>query len=99
VDGDETGVKAVGVPVATLAHFLPLSRPVVDKTGLTGLFDYHVDIVVGPPGSAPGIDDPAYSDLLATVTSALEKLGLKIEPAKGVAEFIVIDRIERPSAN
>jgi uncharacterized protein (TIGR03435 family) len=30
---------------------------------------------------------------------AVEKLGLKLEPAKGRGEFLVIDRVERPSEN
>jgi uncharacterized protein (TIGR03435 family) len=76
-----------------------LRRPVTDRTGLTGLFDYHFDVEIGPPNSSPQLDDPAYQDTIDTITGALEKLGLKIQPAKGTAGFIVIDHIERPSEN
>ena len=31
--------------------------------------------------------------------AALQKLGLKLEPAKGTAEFVVIDQVERPTEN
>jgi len=99
VDGDETGIRYVGATVATMLRELPLGREVVDKTGLTGLYDYHLDVVVGAPGSLPRPDDPGYSDMIATVTSALQKLGLRVESAKGSAEFVVVDHIERPSEN
>jgi uncharacterized protein (TIGR03435 family) len=64
--------------------------------GLTGLFDYHLDVVVGPPGSAPAEDDPNALDVL---TVGLQKLGLKLEQAKGTAEIVVIDHVDRPSGN
>jgi uncharacterized protein (TIGR03435 family) len=88
-------VKAVGVtidtfcdPISTLVH-----RKVINKTGLTGLFNFKLDVDVPPPG-AP--DDPAAFD--ATIT-ALQRLGLRLESTKAAAEFIVIDHIERPTQN
>lgn len=95
IDGDKDGIKAVGGTIAGLCQILSsqLHRAVIDKTGLTGLFDYHLDFNVGPPG-APGDDDQ-----FGTAMAALQKLGLKVEPAKGNAEFVVIDHIERPSEN
>jgi uncharacterized protein (TIGR03435 family) len=93
--GDPEGVKAVGVtidtlcdPISTLVH-----RKVINRTGLTGLFNFNLDVNVPPP-DAP--DDPAAFD--ATIT-ALQKLGLRLESTKGTAEFIVIDHIERPTQN
>jgi uncharacterized protein (TIGR03435 family) len=99
--GEKGGVEAVGAPITSLFPILSseLRRPIIDQTGLSGLFDYHFDVDPGPPNSSPQIDDPAYMDTLDTVASALEKLGLKIQPAKGMAEYIVIDHVERPSAN
>ena len=41
-------------------------------------------------------NDPAGPSVF---TAAEQQLGLKLEPAKGPAEFLVIDRVERPSAN
>jgi len=98
IDGDKDGVKAVGVMIESLCAILShqFRFDVVDKTGLTGLFDYHLDVVQGPPGTAPAEDDPTALDI---VTAGLQKLGLKLEPAKGTAEFIVIDHVERPSGN
>jgi uncharacterized protein (TIGR03435 family) len=95
IDGGQPGIAAVGVPIASICQIFStqLHRPVVDKTGLTGLFDFNLPFEVPPPG-APG-DDEQFGVALG----ALQKLGLKVEPAKGTAEFIVIDRVERPSGN
>ncbi len=101
IDGAPDGVNAVGVSVASICSLIRghLGRKVIDQTGLSGLFNYHLDVIVGPPGAPPGGDDPNAPDPLSVVTAALGKLGLKIEPAKGIAEFLVIDHVERPSPN
>jgi uncharacterized protein (TIGR03435 family) len=98
IDGDKDGVKAVGVSVESLCTILShqFRRDVIDKTGLTGLFDYHLDVVAGPPGTAPAEDDP---NALEVVTVGLQKLGLQLEPSRGTAEVVVIDHVERPSGN
>jgi uncharacterized protein (TIGR03435 family) len=76
-----------------------MNRTVIDKTGITGNFDFHLDLSAPPPPNSPGIDDPNTPELLGTVTDAVKKLGLKLEPSKGSAEFVVIDHIERPTEN
>jgi len=60
-----------------------LGSPVVDKTGLDGLYDYTVEW------------PEAGSSLFASV----DQLGLKLEAKKEPVEVLVIDRAERPSAN
>jgi hypothetical protein len=62
-------------------------REAIDKTGLTGLFDFNLDVTVPPP-DAP--DDPGAFD--ATI-AAPQKLGLRLEPIKSTDEFVVIDHI------
>ena len=101
VDGGPDSVDAVGVPIASLCQILSsqLPRKAVDRTGLSGLFNYHLDFGVGPPGTAPGEDDPTFPDRLSMMTAALAKLGLKLEASKGMAEFLVIDHVERPTEN
>ncbi|HVW09613.1 MAG TPA: TIGR03435 family protein [Bryobacteraceae bacterium] len=102
INGSESGgLEAVGVPVTSLSPILAdlLRRPVFDQTGLKGLFNYRLDVAPGPPNSSPQLDDPAYQDSIDAVTSAMEKPGLRIQAAKGTVESVVIDQIERPSAN
>jgi uncharacterized protein (TIGR03435 family) len=87
-------------PIKTLATMLSgvwSGRPVLDRTGLTGRYDITLGTFrvggIGPDTNAsPGSDSP-------TVFSAVGDLGLKLEPAKGEVEMLVIDRIEEPTAN
>ncbi len=93
-----------------------LDRAVINKTGLTGLFDFHVEfspdeVTAGfmPGGTIKGLirrPDQAPQAGVASdptgpsfVTAIQEQLGLKLEPAKGPGDFLVIDSIERPDEN
>ena len=62
-------------------------RPVVDRTGLTGRFDFTLNWA--PEGST---DTEAPS----IFTAVQEQLGLKLEPARGPVDVLVIDSVERP---
>src|SRR5581483_11850011 len=97
IDGDENGIRAVGVPISALCSLVHgrVHQNVVDKSGLTGLFDFHLGFNAPPPGLSEA-DDP---DGLGIANAELQKLGLQLKPSKGDAEFIVIDHIERPTRN
>ncbi len=79
---------------------LRLGRPVIDKTGLTGRFDFTLEWARESRTSAPS-DSPAPSDPLGpTPIEALrDQLGLKLEPTKASLPILVIDRVERPFEN
>jgi uncharacterized protein (TIGR03435 family) len=64
---------------------------VVDNTGLTETYDYTLQWT--PDSQAPA---EASGPSLFT---ALRELGLKLEPAKSPVDVVIIDHIERPSAN
>jgi uncharacterized protein (TIGR03435 family) len=77
-----------------------LDRPVMDKTGLTGNFDFDLvwrpDLVqVGGRGGAI----PADVDVPDLFTAIQEQLGLKLEPQNEEMEVIVVDKSEKPSDN
>lgn len=76
-----------------------LNRPALDKTGFTGAFDLNLnyttdDDIIGLPAPA----GPADANL-PILFAALQQLGLKLVPAKGPVEVLVIDHVERPTAN
>jgi uncharacterized protein (TIGR03435 family) len=84
-----------------------LGEPVLDKTGFTGEFDvdlnYTDEDITKSPGSATP-DDAAGNRLTAgpnpsIVFAAMGQLGLKLQPAKGPVEVLVIDHAERPTPN
>jgi uncharacterized protein (TIGR03435 family) len=68
-----------------------VGRVIVNKTGLEGGYDFALDY-------AP--DGADASDTRPSIFTALEEqLGLKLEPARGPVDVIVVDQIERPTAN
>lgn len=114
MSGDVMSADWDGVTMAELAgRMLPsyVDRPVVDKTGLTGRFNVHLEFVpprpVGPillngqemPAPAPGAEAPAEPSGPSIFTALQKQLGLKLLPGKSPLEVIVVDRVERPSEN
>jgi uncharacterized protein (TIGR03435 family) len=69
-------------------------RHVVDHTGLTGTYDVKL---VFTPALQKYLSTPDVNDRDAF--HAVEQLGLKLEPRKEPVEILVVDRIEKPSAN
>jgi uncharacterized protein (TIGR03435 family) len=88
-----------------LARFLAvegLGRAVVDRTGLSGAFD--VDLLYLPELPVGGVSpdrlafDPRFQGPGLT-TALREQSGLKLEPSRGPVEVLVIDSVERPTAD
>jgi bla regulator protein blaR1 len=109
--GQFTGMAAsMSILAQTLAQ--AVGRSVIDKTGLTGRYDFELkwtpvpgEFSFGAPG-VPGPDglggdalpppDPSGPSLF---TALQEELGLKLESARGPVEILVIDHAEKPDAN
>jgi uncharacterized protein (TIGR03435 family) len=103
-------LESTGTGVPFLVHILSeqLGRSIVDKTGLTGDFDYTLtwtpdDGASGMPGGGAGGPPPEENagDTAgpSLFTAVQEQLGLKLESEKGMADVIVIDHIDLPSQN
>jgi len=90
-------IVAVRTTVEQLARYMTfarsddIDRPVLNKTGLSGEYDFTLEWT---PGIAP--DD---ADSPSLFTAIQEQLGLKLEPQKGPVEVMVIDHAELPSEN
>jgi uncharacterized protein (TIGR03435 family) len=84
---------------------MALGRTVIDKTGFTPLFDIKLDFLPDATTSAlpapppDGAGAPPDSNYPSITTALQEQLGLRLDSTKGPVEVIVIDHIERPSAN
>ena len=84
-----------------------VDRPVIDKTGLTGRFDVHVEFVSDYAMSGPitlnGVplsQAPLADQTGPSIFTALQaQLGLKLSPAKSPVEVVVVDGAEKPSEN
>jgi uncharacterized protein (TIGR03435 family) len=97
-----------GVPI--LGNFL--GAPVINRTGIPNtvrfnyVFEYAPDESTtgaagrGLPPEAQLTNDGSVVPRAPNLVTALEEqLGLKLEPARAPREFIVIDQVERPTAN
>jgi uncharacterized protein (TIGR03435 family) len=99
-------------PIAPLIYELSqqLNRPVLDKTGLTGRYDFALrwtpdEFQVSVFKYAEGNEPPSESISSAEptgpsiFTAIQQQLGLKLKPAKGPVEVLVIDHVEQPTPN
>jgi uncharacterized protein (TIGR03435 family) len=81
-----------------------LDKPVVDQTGLSEKYDFTLKFTpdasqlvgFGPPPPAAADNADAPPDLF---TAIQQQLGLKLESTKAPADVLVIDSVEKPSAN
>lgn len=88
-------LEGKGVPASFIASLLsqPLGRSVVDKTGLTGVYDFDLKFQPQEKIPDPNSSDP---DLL---TALQEQLGLKLQSSQASLPFMVVDHIEEPTPN
>lgn len=104
--GGETkaGATSVNIPYLTRYLSVMLRRPVLDKTGLTGIYDFTLDFVpdAAQVPATSNTDDntlPPDPGGASIFTALQQQLGLKLEPGRGPVETLVIDHVERPSGN
>jgi uncharacterized protein (TIGR03435 family) len=102
-------IQGSAVGISTLVNVIvsDAGRPVIDKTGLTDLFDFRLEYggeapagfsgFVPPPDSAGA--NATASDPTPTLTSAIQQLGLKLESTKGPLDVLVIESVQKPTEN
>ena len=108
--GTTGGVKEIrfgriageAIPVSLIAGILTglAGRRVLDKTGVMGRYD--VDLRYTPDLGQPlgATPEPTDSPDEQSLFGALQtQLGLKLETTRGPVEILIVDHIERPSAN
>jgi uncharacterized protein (TIGR03435 family) len=96
-----------GSPMAQVANSLSIfaGRIVVDKTGLSGAYDFTLtwtpDQMPGGGQRPPGAPEPPPIDPNgpSLFTAVQEQLGLKLDSQRGAVAVLVIDRAERPTEN
>lgn len=111
--GQGRGLHAKAVNMSDLAHYIEnwTDHPVVEKTGLTGLYSMDTDgwtpMRLPPPsvGNVPNpaarpngdgdMDDPARPTLFVV----MKKLGLELKQEKAPVDCYVVEHIERPVEN
>jgi uncharacterized protein (TIGR03435 family) len=71
-----------------------VDRPVIDKTEFTDYFDFTLRWTPDVPGAAPA--NPFLGSIFTEIQA---QLGLRFDPQKLPIEVLVIDHVEKPSAN
>lgn len=66
-----------------------LGHPVLDRTGLSGSFDFRTEYSAGD----------VRPDVITMILMSVQDIGLKLEPSRGPVDMIVIERVDKPSAN
>jgi uncharacterized protein (TIGR03435 family) len=93
-NGPAWAVELRSMTLDEFSHWLDVSldRLVFDKTGVAGKFDINMEYSRD--------QDSDVADAGPSIPTAVQQqLGLKLVPAKGPGEFLVIDHVERPSEN
>ncbi len=100
-------ITGTGVTISTLVSVLQgsVDRPIINKTGLNGTFDFKLRFSRERLGtqqspnvadtSLPGASDPTGPSIF----TAIQELGLKLESARAPMDVLVIDSVQRPSEN
>jgi uncharacterized protein (TIGR03435 family) len=96
-------ITAGDMPLSTLVFSLTdaVGRTVIDKTGLTGKYNYELKWTPEHGGEANPDNGQADSQNSgpSIFTAVEEQLGLKLQPSKGPVQTLVVDHVEMPSEN
>jgi uncharacterized protein (TIGR03435 family) len=100
IDVHNTDMTATGVRLSELAGNLsfPLDRTVIDKTGLTGRYDFRLRWTEDNVANAAADGGAAFAPP-NIFTAIQEQLGLKLQAAKGPVNTLVVDHVEQPTEN
>jgi uncharacterized protein (TIGR03435 family) len=111
--GGRGQLTGTGATLDMLIHLLSnaTGRTIIDRTGLKGVYDFKLEWTPDPgemgfmggpppPGGPPGEKEaPPAPDGPSLFTAVQEQLGLRLEATKGPVQVVVVDHIEKPSAN
>jgi uncharacterized protein (TIGR03435 family) len=105
--GGHIEAAAVALPDFVGLLSLIMNRTIIDKTGLTGLYDIDLNWTpdpgqrIGPRGPLPpGIELPTVDPLGPTIFTALQdQLGLRMQSTRGPVTVLVIDNANKPMEN
>ena len=99
VDANGAVLRGGARSMADLARNLTgrVNRTVIDRTGLIGPYDFVLRWTPDNFQNTAGNAGPSSPDGTQIFTAMQEQLGLRLEPQRGPAEFLIVDKVERPS--
>lgn len=101
ISGNRGRSQGFAAPMSMMAMNLSsiIGRPVTDKTGLLGNYDWVLEYDPDVSGSQHQDDQSTDTPRPTIFTALQDQLGLKLESTKGPVDTYVIDKIDRPSEN
>jgi uncharacterized protein (TIGR03435 family) len=84
---------------SVLGNLPSVGRTVVDRTGLSGLYDFTVEYTRAAPPSPTGDGTSPLSDGPSIFTALEEQLGLTLEATRAPVDLLIIDRAALPRPN
>ncbi|MEK6397179.1 MAG: TIGR03435 family protein, partial [Terriglobus sp.] len=78
--------------IQTMTGIAVVTRPVVDRTGLNGLYDFSLTRI-----DVPGGEETASENAANFVDALKQQLGLRLEKARAPLTFWIVDRVEKPT--
>ena len=90
-----------GVAMAAVATYLTpvVGRIVIDRTGMTGRFDVALRFAITTNGLPEAKAAALVGDAPLIFTAVQEQLGLRLEATRAPVDLVVIDHVEKPTAN
>jgi uncharacterized protein (TIGR03435 family) len=83
-----------------LSRLPPIGRPVLDKTGLEGRYDFTLALATAPGTGADGIKKSALEEGFSLFAYALDQLGLRLDAQKTLMDMLIVDHVEKtPTEN
>jgi uncharacterized protein (TIGR03435 family) len=102
VFSDRIAMPARNATMSDMARVMQraiLDRPVVDKTGLTGRYNFNLEWAVDETQFGGEIPPPVETQYPPLLIAMRQQLGLVMKATKGPVETMVIDSADRPSEN
>ncbi len=92
-------VQSIAAYFAVIPPVMHFGRPVVDQTGLAGMYDFSLNWLPDRSGPAPAASEPLDAEGPSFDEALKEQLGLKLKSTHASARTIVVDHVEQPSPN
>lgn len=103
--GNDTQFGSRDSPIELIGKFLgsvageagEISRPVVDRTGLTGRWDYTLDVAQPFGNKLSGVEGENHGPTV--IEGMQEQLGIRLKPSRAMIPVLIVDQIRRPTEN
>ena len=97
--GHAIGRHTMAVFTGFLTNVVADHRPVQDRTGLPGTYEFEFDWAPDVPAPAGAPPPAADTNAVSAFTAVREQLGLRLEPGTAPLDVLVVDRAQRPTEN